>query len=191
MLANTYPAMRSAFLNGFDIFDLARSLNVREMIDSVHLDPRAGVVNDNPSSGFGGYFLLKDIKQLLAFYRLIPRILIQGIVDSSTASRPFIAYESLKMKPAVIGVYRLAMKESSDNFRVSSIQGVMKRGKAKGIAVIVCDPALMDVEFFHSDVVGDLQAFKAKSDIILTNRLSSELVDVEDKVFMRDLFGPD
>lgn len=155
------------------------------------MDPRIGTGYNNPSFGYGGYCLPKDTKQLLATYQLIPKTLIQGIVDSNTARKDFIADEILKRKPDVVGVYRLEMKEGSDNFRVSSIQGIMKRIKAKGIRVIVYEPSLVDIEFFHSEVVQDLQAFKAKSDVIIANRVSYELGDVEAKIFTRDLFGSD
>jgi UDPglucose 6-dehydrogenase len=161
------------------------------MIDGVSLDPRIGAGYNNPSFGYGGYCLPKDTKQLLATYQLVPQTLIQGIVESNTARKDFIADEILKRKPAVVGIYRLAMKEGSDNFRASSIQGIMKRIKAKGVKVIIYEPSLMDADFFHSEVVGNLQAFKAASDIIVANRMSSELTDLEEKIFTRDLFGAD
>ena len=183
--------MRVAFFNELDSFGLARGLDVREIIDGVCLDSRIGAGYNNPSFGYGGYCLPKDTKQLLANYQLIPQVLVQGIVDANAARKNFVADEILKMKPAVVGVYRLAMKEGSDNFRASSIQGVMKRIKAKGITVIIYEPLLADTEFFHSEVLEDLQAFKAKSDIIITNRKSYDLANVEAKTFTRDLFGSD
>ena len=160
-----------------------------EIIDGVSLDPRIGAGYNNPSFGYGGYCLPKDTKQLLATYQLVPQTLIRGIVDSNASRKDFIADEILKCKPTVVGIYRLAMKEGSDNFRASSIQGIMKRIKGKGLAVIIYEPLLEDTEFFRSEVIDDLQAFKARSDIIVANRMCSELLDAQEKVFTRDLFG--
>ena len=170
---------------------MARELNVTDIIDGVCLDPRIGAGYNNPSFGYGGYCLPKDTKQLLATYNSIPQKSNSGVVDSNRTRKDFVADEILKRSPSVVGIYRLAMKQKSDNFRASSIQGVMKRVKAKGITVIVYEPSLVEATFFHSKVINDLNYFKEKSDIIVANRMSSELMDVEKKVFTRDLFGSD
>ena len=190
LFANTYLAMRVAFFNELDSFGLARELNVTDIIDGVCLDPRIGAGYNNPSFGYGGYCLPKDTKQLLATYNSIPQNLIQGVVDSNRTRKDFVADEILKRSPSVVGIYRLAMKQKSDNFRASSIQGVMKRVKAKGITVIVYEPSLVEATFFHSKVINDLNYFKEKSDIIVANRMSSELMDVEKKFLHETYLDP-
>ena len=191
LFANAYLALRVTFFNELDSFALSKKLNSIEIINAVSLDPRIGNYYNNPSFGYGGYCLPKDTKQLLRNFDQVPQKIMEAIINSNSMRKDFIAEQIIQMKPKVVGIYKLVMKEGSDNIRESSIQGIMKRIKSKGISVIVYEPTIQEHSFFNSEVIKDLKEFKKKSDLIICNRMSKELKDVQKKIFTRDIFQKD